>query len=293
VGDVYLLPYNLLGEKRDYLSCLGYCAQKCNLLDDLTGRQLLILYGTLRGITKEDLPRECQYWLAALGLENDADRPCKDYSGGMQRRLCVATALIGDPQVIMLDEPTSGVDPAGKRHLWNTLQRLQRIGKIVILASHNVQECEILCGRIGLLISGRMRYVDSTAEVKKMFLNGFTVCFRFKHSDKGESLFPIGDLKQEIENVLGECILREAHVTLLRYLVPQRGQNWGELLKKLEAIRTGLDGVESYSITDSSLEEVFHALAEMDADSSNVLSTNRVTCLQQCLMGKCCADDYA
>ncbi|CAG7732334.1 unnamed protein product [Allacma fusca] len=293
VGDVYLLPYSLLGDKRDYLSCLGYCSQKSCLLGDLTGRQLLVLYGTLRGISKEDLPRECQYWLAALGLENDADRQCKDYSGGMQRRLCVATALIGDPQVIMLDEPTSGVDPAGKRHLWNTLQRLQRIGKIVVLASHNVQECEILCGRIGLLISGRMRYVDSTVEVKKMFLNGFTVSFRFKHSDKGESLFPIGDLKQEIETVLGECILREAHVTMLRYLIPQRGQNWGDLVKKLESIRNGLDGVESYSITDSSLEEVFHALAEMDSDSSNVLSTTRITCLQQCLMGKCCADDYA
>lgn len=186
------------------------------MLDELTGRQLLWLYGSLRGICPDFLFEECQFWLSTLGLEHDADRPCRDYSGGMQRRLCVATALIGDPRVILLDEPTSNVDPAGKRHLWNTLQRLKRHGKIVVLASHNVQECEILCDRIGLMVSGRMRHVDTTSNIKQMFLNGFSISLRFAHRRNIElvgvdSGYFIVESRQEIESILGECVLREAH----------------------------------------------------------------------------------
>lgn len=80
---------------------------------------------------------------------------------------------------------------------------------------------------------------------------------------------------------------------MLRYLVPHRDQDWGELFKKLEVIRTTIEGVESYGITGSSLDEVFHAVAEMDAETSNVLSASQITCLQQILMGKCCSDEYA
>lgn len=152
------------------------------------------------------------------GLEHDADRMCRDYSGGMQQRLRVAQALIGDPKVIILDEPTTGVDPGGKRHLWTTLQRLQRIGKAIIITSHNVQECEVLCTRIGLMTNGRMRYVERTHELKKMFLHGYVLVLRFKLLKMGNDsvapdagVSPAADARQEIESLLGECFLREAH----------------------------------------------------------------------------------
>lgn len=81
---------------------------------------------------------------------------------------------------------------------------------------------------------------------------------------------------------------------MLRYLIPQREQNWGDMFKKLEDIRSNFgDVIESYSITSSSLEEVFLAVAEMDEDSTNILARNQTTCFQSCLLGQCCKDDYA
>jgi ABC-type multidrug transport system ATPase subunit len=148
-----------------------------------------------------------------IGLENDADRKCKGYSRGMRRRLSVAMALIGDPKLIILDEPSREIDPTGKKHLWSTLQRLRRDNKIILIASPNVQECENLCSRIGLMINGRLQYVGTTPEIKKKFLNGYTVNFhlkkRFAVDDAGDLDF-VGDIKANIEAILEDGVFREA-----------------------------------------------------------------------------------
>jgi ABC-type multidrug transport system ATPase subunit len=158
-----------------------------------------------------------------LGLVNDANRRCGQLSLGMQRRLCVAIALIGSPKVIILDEPSRDIDPSMKKHIWNTLQRLQKDGKVIIIASQNVHECEHMCGKVGLMINGRLQYVGTTKEIKNKFLNGYTVSFKLTKRfsvDDASDFETVAEIKASIELILDEAVFRDVFQNTLKYLFP-------------------------------------------------------------------------
>lgn len=144
---------------------MGYCPQFNAINHVLTGRQTLQTFAMLRGICKKDIDAEVNRLLDSLGivffvsfmslsdsfftlaLQEFADRPCGEYSGGNKRKLCIAMALIGAPALILLDEPTSGVDPVARRKMWDMLTLIKNgINKSsILLTSHSMEECEALC----------------------------------------------------------------------------------------------------------------------------------------------------
>ncbi|MFC6906179.1 ABC transporter ATP-binding protein [Halalkalicoccus tibetensis] len=122
----------------------------------LTGRELLDYYAGLY-----DDPRPVDEVLAEVGMAGDADSWYETLSGGQQRRICVGTALVNDPDVLFLDEPTTGIDPAGRRDLWALIADLAAGGTTVFLTTHDMAEAEELGDRVGLLAAGRLVEVGS------------------------------------------------------------------------------------------------------------------------------------
>ncbi len=126
----------------------------------LTPRELLGYYGGLY-----DGARSTDQLLAAVGVSEAADTHYENLSGGQQRRTCVATALVNDPDLLVLDEPTTGIDPAGQRALWGVLEGLADAGTTVLLTTHDMAEAERLADRVALLADGELVAVDSPASL--------------------------------------------------------------------------------------------------------------------------------
>ena len=148
-GQAKLMNVSIRNNRARYLSQIGYCPQFDSIIDVMTGREMLELFARLRGMDSRRIPAEVNHWIEEVGITEYADRKCGTYSGGNKRKLNVAQALVADPPIIFLDEPSSGVDPASRRKLWKIIRNVMKKGQSVILTSHSMEECDELCGRLG------------------------------------------------------------------------------------------------------------------------------------------------
>ena len=116
--------------------------------------------------------------LLKLGLDQYADKPAGTYSGGNRRKLSTAIALLARPPLILLDEPTSGVDPRAKRFLWSIIRGLVQAGQSVLLTTHSMAECEALCSRVGIMVNGEFRCLGSPQQLKSLYGEGYRLKIR-------------------------------------------------------------------------------------------------------------------
>ncbi len=157
---------------------IGYCPQFDALIEELTGRETLNIFAMIRGIPRSQIEEASQKLADKLNFSQHLDKPVKSYSGGTKRKLSTALALIGDPQVIFLDEPTTGMDPGAKRQLWNVLINERNRGKSLILTSHSMEECEALCTRLAIMVQGQFKCLGSTQHLKNKFSKGFILTIK-------------------------------------------------------------------------------------------------------------------
>ena len=139
---------------------IGLLPQEFSPPERLTARELVAYYG---GLYEEARPVDSV--LADVGLEDDAETWYEKLSGGQKRRACVATTLVNDPDLLVLDEPTTGIDPAGRRALWSLVERLADGGTTVLLTTHYMEEAETLADRVGLLAGGELVAAGTPAEL--------------------------------------------------------------------------------------------------------------------------------
>jgi ABC-2 type transport system ATP-binding protein len=147
---------------------IGFAMQEVGVDDLATGRELLVLHGRLHGVSRREATRRAGLLLDLVGLGEAADRRMAEYSGGMQRRADLASALIHLPPVLFLDEPTEGLDPHGRSAIWETLERLnEALGMTVVLTTHYMEEADRLCDRIAIVDHGRIVVEGTPAELKR------------------------------------------------------------------------------------------------------------------------------
>jgi ABC-2 type transport system ATP-binding protein len=147
---------------------IGFAMQEVGVDDLATGRELLVLHGRLHGLSRREAARRSGLLLDLVGLGEAADRRMAEYSGGMQRRADLASALIHLPPVLFLDEPTEGLDPHGRSAIWETLERLnEALGMTVVLTTHYMEEADRLCDRIAIVDHGRIVVEGTPAELKR------------------------------------------------------------------------------------------------------------------------------
>jgi ABC-2 type transport system ATP-binding protein len=135
---------------------MGVALQEAGLDPRQTGRELLVLQGRLFGLSGHDASRRAGELLALVELEEAADRLIKGYSGGMRRRLDLASALVHEPDVLFLDEPTTGLDPASRLTVWDEVRRINQRGTTVFLTTQYLEEADQLCDRLAIIDGGRI-----------------------------------------------------------------------------------------------------------------------------------------
>ncbi|CAB4317029.1 unnamed protein product [Prunus armeniaca] len=152
---------------------IGFCPQFDALLEFLTVQEHLELYATIKGVPDYQIDDVVMEKLVEFDLLKHANKPSFSLSGGNKRKLSVAIAMIGDPPIVILDEPSTGMDPIAKRFMWEVISRLStRRGKTaVILTTHSMNEAQALCTRMGIMVGGRLRCIGSPQHLKTRFGN--------------------------------------------------------------------------------------------------------------------------
>jgi ABC-2 type transport system ATP-binding protein len=145
---------------------IGVALQEAGLDPRQTGRELLVLHGRLFGLSGAAAGERAKELLALVELEDAADRVIKGYSGGMQRRLDLAAALVHEPEVLFLDEPTTGLDPASRLTVWEELRRINGRGTTVFLTTQYLEEADQLCDRLAIIDRGRIVCAGTPDELK-------------------------------------------------------------------------------------------------------------------------------
>ena len=226
----------------------GYCPQTDPLLDMLTGREQLALYARLRGIPHRYVAELVWSLLDRLGLGAMCDRRCGSYSGGNKRKLSLALALIGEPSVLFLDEPSTGMDPVSRRFMWSVISAVAD-ARSVILTSHSMEEVEALCNVVGIMVSGRLRCLGSIQHLKTRFGNLY-------HLDVNTRESHTHRVKKYIEDVFHGAVLEEEVACRLKYGLPKSGLSLGHAFGAIEQVKEQI-GIIDYSLAQSSLEQIF------------------------------------
>lgn len=155
-GTAKVGGYNVQRETAKVKELIGVCLQETAIYPYLTGAENIELFGNLYAMSKEILRKRRDVLLERLGLTDDAKRRTAKYSGGMKRRLNLILALIHDPQIAFLDEPTVAMDPQSRHAVWDFIKELKKEGKTIILTTHYMEEAEELCDRVGIIDHGKL-----------------------------------------------------------------------------------------------------------------------------------------
>ena len=161
-GEVTVLGRPVWPDPRDIQSSIGVQLQSTALFDKLSARELLELFAQFYG--RSDGPERAMQALGLVGLEAKADAQAEEMSGGQRQRLAIALALVHDPEVVFLDEPTTGLDPQARRNLWDVIRAInEEGGKTVVLTTHYLEEAEELCDRVAIMDQAKVIALDTPA----------------------------------------------------------------------------------------------------------------------------------
>jgi len=287
-GTAYLDGFNIETQLREVQQRIGYCPQFDALIDKLTGREMLQMFARLRGIPAHKTDAIVNATIKQLNLSNWADKMCGNYSGGNKRKLSTALALVGNPPIIFLDEPTSGMDPASRRFLWNTLSILLNDQRSIVLTSHSMEECEALCTRLVIMVNGKFKCLGSIQHLKSKYGQGFTLVLKIGSKNnggydnqayQGESPAEVppvsyvsstggvvfgnpGQLEamNRVKNFVGKhfegATIVEERAGMLQYQINNSALKWSFMFDTLERNADELEIID-YSLSQTSLEQVF------------------------------------
>ncbi|MBS7640086.1 MAG: ABC transporter ATP-binding protein [Candidatus Bathyarchaeia archaeon] len=173
------------GEVRDseIRAKINYCPQNPALYDDLTGLENLIFYSSLYGITGRRALEKARELIKRVGLEGYANKPVKIYSGGMKKRLNLAAALMNEPRLLILDEPTTGMDPQMRREVWQLLSEIKDSDRAIIISTHYMDEAEALSDRVAIMDSGRIIAEGKTEDLKRSYASKSVISIEFFNPD--------------------------------------------------------------------------------------------------------------
>jgi len=164
-GEATINGFDIVKDAYKIKKIIGVACQELNLDKELTGRENLRIHGLMHRM--KDMDRQIEVLLEWTELSDRADDLVQKYSGGMQRRLLIARAILHNPELIFLDEPTVGLDPQVRRQIWDLIRELRHKHVTVVLTTHYIEEAELLCDRIGILDHGRLIALGSPEDLKQ------------------------------------------------------------------------------------------------------------------------------
>jgi ABC-2 type transport system ATP-binding protein len=168
-GKITVCGFDVQTETQKVRAILGVSPQETAVYPFLSGKENIELFGALYSLPKNDLKKNTEYLLEKVGLVEDAKRRVGRYSGGMKRRVNLAMALVHDPQVVFLDEPTVTMDPQARRAIWDFIRELKARKKTIILTTHYMEEAEAICDRVGIIDHGKLIELGTPTDLKSKY----------------------------------------------------------------------------------------------------------------------------
>lgn len=244
-GRAEVLGHDVVKEASTVRPLIGLAGQYAAVDANLTGRENLRLIGKLAHLPRPVIGPRADELLERFGLVGAANRPAKTYSGGMRRRLDLAAALVHNPPVLFLDEPTTGLDLQGRSELWDVIRELVRDGTTVLLTTQYLEEADRLASRIAVVDGGRV-IANDTPSALKARLGGTVIEMTFEQEAEATAAY------ERLAASFGDAIAREG--TLVRQKSPKGARTLMDVLKSLDAAQ--LDPA-TVSVREPSLDDVF------------------------------------
>ncbi|KAK9876012.1 hypothetical protein WA026_011128 [Henosepilachna vigintioctopunctata] len=270
-GRVQICGKSITSNMNDVFQLLGYCPQHDALWKNITVREHLECYAAIRGVPRNQISKVVNLYLSGLQIHEHADKQTQQCSGGTRRKLSFAMSMVGNPKIVLLDEPSTGMDPKSKRFLWDTIIASFQGSRGAILTTHSMEEADALCSRVGIMVKGELRCLGPTQHLKNLYGAGYTLEIKLKGGDStptSTSGDKVGDLKEFISNSFHDAALQECFADRLVFSVPQSSvPSLAKCFSNLERAKIDLD-IEEYSFSQTTLEQVFLKFAQYDEVSS-------------------------
>jgi ABC-type multidrug transport system ATPase subunit len=275
-GSAAIDGFDVVDEQQEVFQRIGYCPQENPLLGQLTARETLSMYCDLRGISPDAIDTHVTRLLAQVGLSVDADRQCGTLSGGTRRKLSLAIGLVGSPALLLLDEPSCGLDPVSRRQIWDVVLEL-RPKRSIVLTTHSMEESEALCTRVGVMVMGRLRCIGGLQHLKSKYGSGYMVELICPH--RIGSAQTLVESLRSLQGVFSNACIVEDNGCRLRLTLPPTeeeaetasGRLSYQLADVFEGLKESADrlGIAEYAATQATLESVFLAVVHATERASS------------------------
>jgi ABC-2 type transport system ATP-binding protein len=245
-GEAWIGAHDVWKEQVAVKRLIGVVAQRPNLDFSLTAREILLFHGAYFGLDSETRAKRAETLLDRFKLRDRAEQMVRGFSGGMMQRLSIARAMMHDPQVLFLDEPSAGLDPQTKLLLWEIIREYNQTGKTILLTTHNMEEADALADRLAIIDHGRNIALGTPAELKASVPGGYLLRLRFGHHS--------AELLQRLQSLPGVSEVRASDQNGAD-LYSDRG---GSLVAEIASLASAA-GVElrDVHISEPSLENLF------------------------------------
>lgn len=258
-GNVFIRGIDVARHLAQTRKHVGYCPQFDALIDQMTVKENLELHARLRGIPQKKIEKLIIDLTNKLTLFNYINEMAGKLSGGNKRKLGVAIALVGDPLLVFLDEPSAGMDPVARRELWNSVSAVRDSGSTIILTSHSMEECEALCTRLAIMVNGRFKCLGSPQHLKSKFGAGYSVVLKTSQIlDQSTNSLLIRDAKEFVMKQFPGSTVEFEGEGMLNYRIEKStpGATLGNIFGLLESSKELLK-LDDYSVGQATLEQIF------------------------------------
>ncbi|XP_077979636.1 cholesterol transporter ABCA5-like [Glandiceps talaboti] len=287
-GKVTIGGHDVNSPVSDAFLLMGYCPQINPLWDDITTREHIEVYAAIKGIHPKDRKEISDYFLNALKMQEHADKRAKNLSGGTKRKLCFLISMLGEPGIVLLDEPSTGLDPGAKRFLWDTITASFVGERGAILTTHSMEEADAVCSRVGIMTLGQLRCVGSTQHLKDKYGGGYVLEVKLKVAAGSDDAAEETELAEKVR-VLQEFVMElfppaqvmEKFNERILYKIPQDDvSSLAAVFSALEKGKASL-GIEEYSFSQSTLEQVFLGFAKAQEEEDGLDAADRANLTRQ------------
>uniref|UniRef100_A0A3Q0SZ76 Cholesterol transporter ABCA5 n=1 Tax=Amphilophus citrinellus TaxID=61819 RepID=A0A3Q0SZ76_AMPCI len=263
------------GQPVDNTKHVGYCPQVNPLWPRVTLQEHLEIYGAIKGLKGEDMPGIIKRVVNALELKDHLNKQAKTLSAGLKRKLSFALSMIGNPQIVLLDEPSSGMDPKSKQRMWRAIRAaFKNRQRGAILTTHYMEEAEAVCDRVAIMVSGQLRCIGSIQHLKGKYGRGYSLEVKLREELTG--LQQVALLHKEILRIFPHAVRQESFNALMVYKIPMEDvKSLAQSFSQLESAKQAFN-FEEYNFSQSTLEQVFMEFAkeqENEEDEVGSLST--------------------
>ncbi|KAM5213439.1 cholesterol transporter ABCA5 isoform 2-T4 [Hipposideros larvatus] len=271
-GQVFLGDYSSdPTEDDDSIKCMGYCPQINPLWSYITLQEHFEIYGAVKGMSPSDMKEVTNRIANALDLKEHLQKTIKKLPAGIKRKLCFALSMLGNPKVTLLDEPSTGMDPKAKQHMWRAIRTAFKNKKqAAILTTHYMEEAEAVCDRVAIMVAGQLRCIGTVQHLKSKFGKGYFLEMKLK--DWIENL-EVDRLQREIQYIFPNASRQESFSSILAYKIPKEDvQSLSLSFSKLEEAKHTF-AIEEYSFSQATLEQVFVELTKEQEEEDNSCGT--------------------